>query len=235
MKNKVLVLHSSPVRYEHLICPKSDSALSIWPPSIKKCQQLLEPAYHPLSNMLRSLIVCRALRPPAPTIFKASLATKSSGSSRKVVSRRRPPPPSRIPQRPSDSPAQEKGAPSSPASVSDALRDTKNEDNNLLAPVHVPEDPDGILNERHPVASILANSAIVVQRQIEMMNVMIGFEQANRYIIMDGHGNHIGYMAERESGMGSTMARQFFKTHRSFTTHVFDRNEREVLRVSRWI
>ncbi|KAL1644461.1 hypothetical protein SLS58_004375 [Diplodia intermedia] len=86
--------------------------------------------------------------------------------------------------------------------------------------------------------SILANSTIVVQRQLEMMNVLMGFEQANRYVIMDGQGNHIGYLAEQENGFGGTMARQMFKTHRSFTTHVFDKNEREVLRFHRpfsWI
>ncbi|KAJ5665301.1 uncharacterized protein N7477_007749 [Penicillium maclennaniae] len=85
---------------------------------------------------------------------------------------------------------------------------------------------------------ILANSGLVVQRQLEMMNVMIGFEQANKYVIMDAMGNHIGYMAEQEKGMGNAMARQWFKTHRSFVTHVFDRNENEVLRFNRpfsWI
>ena len=115
--------------------------------------------------------------------------------------------------------------------VSGALHDTKPEDNNLLSPVHIPEDPDGILNEKHPATKILANSAIVVQRQIEMMNIMLGFEQANRYTIMDPQGNHLGYMAEQEFGMGNMMARQTFRTHRSFTTHVFDREMKEVLRV----
>ena len=60
-----------------------------------------------------------------------------------------------------------------------------------------------------------------------------GFEQANKYVIMDAMGNHIGYMAEQEKGMGNAMARQWFKTHRSFVTHVFDRHENEVLRVRR--
>ena len=121
--------------------------------------------------------------------------------------------------------------PQSLETVSDALHDTKPEDNNLLSPVHIPEDPDGILNEKHPATKILANSAIVVQRQIEMMNIMLGFEQANRYTIMDPQGNHLGYMAEQEFGMGNMMARQSFRTHRSFTTHVFDREMKEVLRV----
>lgn len=58
-----------------------------------------------------------------------------------------------------------------------------------------------------------------------------GFEQANKYVIMDAQGNHIGYMAEQEKGLGNAMARQSFRTHRSFVTHVFDRNENEVLRV----
>ncbi|KAI9676343.1 MAG: Phospholipid scramblase 3 [Caeruleum heppii] len=45
-------------------------------------------------------------------------------------------------------------------------------------------------------------------------------------------------MAERELGMGNMMARQWFRTHRSFTTHVFDKHENEVLRFHRpfsWI
>ncbi|PYI12202.1 Scramblase-domain-containing protein [Aspergillus sclerotiicarbonarius CBS 121057] len=110
--------------------------------------------------------------------------------------------------------------------------------NTLLAPVHIPEDPNGVIKETHPATGILANSGLVVQRQMELMNVMIGFEQANKYVIMDANGNHIGYMAEQESGMVNMMARQSFRTHRSFVTHVFDRHENEVLRFHRpfsWI
>ena len=65
-----------------------------------------------------------------------------------------------------------------------------------------------------------------------LLTVLRGFEQANKYVIMDPQGNHIGYMAEREMGMGNMLARQSFRTHRSFTTHVFDKNQLEVLRVS---
>jgi hypothetical protein len=85
---------------------------------------------------------------------------------------------------------------------------------------------------------LLENSTIVVQRQLEMMNVLMGFEQANRYVIMDPHGNHIGYLAELDHGVGRAVARQMFRTHRSFTTHIFDKDEREVLRLHRpfaWI
>jgi hypothetical protein len=85
---------------------------------------------------------------------------------------------------------------------------------------------------------LLDNSTLIIQRQLEMMNVLMGFEQANRYVIMDPQGNHIGYLAEQEHGIGNAVARQMLKTHRSFTTHVFDKQEKEVLRFHRpfsWI
>ncbi|KAL8773279.1 MAG: hypothetical protein Q9194_004376 [Teloschistes cf. exilis] len=123
-------------------------------------------------------------------------------------------------------------------SIADVLKETKDEDNSLLSPVHIPEDPNGVLNERHPAAAILTNSGIVIQRQLELMNVFIGFEQANKYVILDPQGNHIGFIAEQDNSMGRTMARQLTGTHRSFTTHVFDKHEKEVLRFHRpfsWI
>jgi len=155
---------------------------------------------------------------------------------------RRPPPSIPLSKRPSyrpsssDKPAKFSPEPpkekkSSLESVSLALRNADSDSNNLLSPVHIPEDPHGVLNEKHPATSMLSNSAIVVTRQLELMNVMLGFEQANKYIIMDPQGNHIGFMAERELGMGNMMARQMFSTHRSFTTHVFDKHGKEVLRV----
>lgn len=100
-------------------------------------------------------------------------------------------------------------------------------------------DPHAILTASHPASAILAQPAIVVQRQLEMMNVFLGFEQANKYVILDGQGKHIGYLAEREDGgMGQAMKRQMFRTHRAFVTHVFDRQAQEVLRFYRpfsWI
>ncbi|KAF1991266.1 Scramblase-domain-containing protein [Aulographum hederae CBS 113979] len=144
----------------------------------------------------------------------------SSGSS---------PPPS---EPPTDQPTQD-GA-SKNAAVSSALAQSSHSSHNtLLSPVHIPEDPHAVLKMKHPAVSLLANSSIIIQRQLEMMNVLIGFEQANRYIIMDPSGNHIGFLAEQEHGIGSTMMRQMAKTHRSFTTHVFDKEEREVLRFHR--
>lgn len=59
------------------------------------------------------------------------------------------------------------------ATLSSTLHETDPEDNSLLSPVHIPEDPNGVLTERHPATNLLTNSGLVVQRQIEMMNVML--------------------------------------------------------------
>ena len=120
---------------------------------------------------------------------------------------------------------------SSLAALSEGLRTTDPSTNTLLAPVHIPSSPSNVLKDTHPSASILANSGLVVQRQIEMLNVFMGFEQANRYVILDAQGNHVGYLAEHDGGLGSAMKRQLMRTHRGFVANVFDRSGREVLRV----
>ncbi|KKZ68915.1 hypothetical protein EMCG_00086 [[Emmonsia] crescens] len=184
--------------------------------------------------------------PPAPSLGARAASLRSSPWSRKgsrisplrqklhnIPSQRNPssPPPGEDqPNAQSENPTQE--------SLSATLRNTNPQDNTLLAPVHIPEDPNAVLKERHPAAGLLANSGLVVQRQLEMMNVLLGFEQANRYTILDAQGNHVGYIAEQEKGMGGMMARQWFRTHRSFVTHVFDKYQNEVLRFHRpfsWI
>jgi hypothetical protein len=122
------------------------------------------------------------------------------------------------------------------ALVASAL--AENQSSDLIAPVTIPDDPNGVLTPNHPAWHLLNNSSLVIQRQIEMMNVFLGFEQANRYVIMNGRGETIGYMAEQDHGMGSMLVRQMAKTHRSFTCHIFDNSEREILRIHRpfsWI
>ncbi|KAL9124015.1 MAG: hypothetical protein Q9217_006614 [Psora testacea] len=198
--------------------------------------------------MLLSHIWPRALRPPG-SLLRAGFATQKPRSriplpySTRGTVRQRPPPvpPQRFKKSNNSGPkpleSHEK-KPSPVDAVSSALHNADTSKNNLLSPVHIPEDPSGVLNEKHPATSILANSAIVVTRQLELMNVMMGFEQANKYVIMDPQGQHIGFMAEMDLGMGNMFKRQMFNTHRSFTTHVFDRFGKEVLRFHRpfaWI
>lgn len=138
--------------------------------------------------------------------------------------------------KPDEQPQQTSEEPSKNALVATAL--AENQSSDLVAPVTIPDDPNGVLTPSHPAWHLLNNSSLVIQRQIEMMNVFLGFEQANRYVIMNGRGETIGYMAEQDHGMGSMLVRQMAKTHRSFTCHIFDNSEREILRIHRpfsWI
>ncbi|KAG9531396.1 Scramblase-domain-containing protein, partial [Aureobasidium melanogenum] len=138
--------------------------------------------------------------------------------------------------KPDELPQQTPEEPSKNALVATAL--AENQSSDLVAPVTIPDDPNGVLTPSHPAWHLLNNSSLVIQRQIEMMNVFLGFEQANRYVIMNGRGETIGYMAEQDHGMGSMLVRQMAKTHRSFTCHIFDNSEREILRIHRpfsWI
>lgn len=85
---------------------------------------------------------------------------------------------------------------------------------------------------------LLANDMLVVTRQIEMLNLFMGFEVANRYAINDVHGNVLGYMAEEERGFFGTIARQAFKTHRGFRSVIMDVNGTPILWIHRpfsWI
>jgi hypothetical protein len=118
-------------------------------------------------------------------------------------------------------------------SLEHLLAETNPADNPLLAPVHIPEDAKAILKSDHPAADILTQPGLVVQRQHEMMDVFLGFEQADRYVILDPHGNHIGYMAEHDGAFGKISPRQWFRTHRAFTTHIFNRHSQEALRFHR--
>ncbi|KAJ5831909.1 hypothetical protein N7474_000220 [Penicillium riverlandense] len=178
-------------------------------------------------------------RPPSarwPTSTRALSSIRGRGvrrGPRNSITRPEPIPPAR---REAETPSQSESASPQPQDAENPHYNPSQ--NTLLSPVHLPEDPNGVLKSAHPATNILANSGLVIQRQLEMMNVMIGFEQANKYVIMDAQGNHVGYMAEQEKGMGNVMARQWFRTHRSFVTHVFDRHENEVLRFHRpfsWI
>lgn len=136
--------------------------------------------------------------------------------------------------------------------ATESNRPTPNYDpaqNTLLSPVHIPEDPNGVLKETHPAMGILANSGLVIQRQLELMNVMMYAAlwevMSKSKLTSDSQRVRTGEQirhhgckwkpyriyAEQEKGMANMMARQWFRTHRRFVTHVFDRHENEVLRV----
>ncbi|KAI9602415.1 hypothetical protein H4Q26_001704 [Puccinia striiformis f. sp. tritici PST-130] len=83
--------------------------------------------------------------------------------------------------------------------------------------VHVPDTQNGVLTANHPAAALLQQSALVIVRQLEMMNLFIGFEQA----------------IEEERGFTGTIFRQIAGTHRAFIATIFDVNGVEILRIRR--
>jgi hypothetical protein len=75
-------------------------------------------------------------------------------------------------------------------------------------------DPGDLLGLSDGAAAILSQPSLVVVRQIEMMNVFLGFEQANRYRLVNAHGQDVGFLAEQEGGFGRSIGRQLMRGHR---------------------
>ncbi|KAG5440831.1 hypothetical protein PCK2_000130, partial [Pneumocystis canis] len=102
--------------------------------------------------------------------------------------------------------------------------------------VYLKKDPNGTLRHTPLLLGIFGNSALIIERKMEMMN---GFEQANKYVMMDPSGKHVGYIAEiGDHSFTKMLARQVFRTHRAFKAHILDREGNEVLLIERpfsWI
>ncbi|CAK9441547.1 uncharacterized protein LODBEIA_P54150 [Lodderomyces beijingensis] len=88
--------------------------------------------------------------------------------------------------------------------------------------IHIPNNTNGIITPEDPIYSILAEPTLVIERQIEFMNLFIGFEQANNYTIMNASGQIIGFMQEKDVGLMKTLGRQFFRLHRPFAIDVYN-------------
>ena len=102
----------------------------------------------------------------------------------------------------------------------------------------IPKSNPGPLSKTHDekaikAGSILDHPTLVITRQIEMMNIFVGFEQANKYVMYDSNGSIIGGIAELDSGFGGTMMRNLAGTHRSFSCSVLDAQGNEILTVKR--
>ncbi|CAG8545426.1 14894_t:CDS:2 [Funneliformis mosseae] len=99
------------------------------------------------------------------------------------------------------------------------------------------QQPFEVLNRYYPAAQILQNPTLVVARQLEILNIFLGFEQANKYALLDPNGNCVGYVAEEES-FASTILRQLFRTHRKFNAMIIDLEGQLILKIRRpfaWI
>ena len=76
-------------------------------------------------------------------------------------------------------------------------------------PVTVPADPEGVLDRAtgqwsESTRALLSQSAIVVARQLEPLNVFLGWEEANKYQLLSPEGHLLGYLLEEESSLVGT-------------------------------
>lgn len=86
----------------------------------------------------------------------------------------------------------------------------------------VPPNKNGLITPEDGIYDILREPTLVIERQVEFMNVVLGFEQANKYKIMNSRGDQIGYMEEKDIGLLKVLGRQFFRLHRPFDIDVFN-------------
>ena len=89
------------------------------------------------------------------------------------------------------------------------------------------------LSANSGASSVLAHAALLVGRQLEMMNVLLGYEQANKYSLKNYQGVDVGFIAEEESTFKNTILRQILKTRRSYDADVLDNQGNLVLKIHR--
>lgn len=90
--------------------------------------------------------------------------------------------------------------------------------------------------EEARIAPLLARSNLLITRDIEWANLMLGFEQENRYAIVDVcyPGSPVGMIREQSN----LIARQLLRTRRPFIAYITDALGNELFRVRRpfwWI
>ena len=129
------------------------------------------------------------------------------------------------------------------ARARDVLARRREEREALHEPLPPPPAPAGVAQEFSGVAlpwdeatlePVFSGDALVVTREVEWGNVILGFEQANKYTVRDGAtGNVVGYLAEETSSLGGAIARQLMGRRRPFTATLLSPAGDVILRVRR--
>mmetsp|Transcript_6526 Transcript_6526/g.18209 ORF Transcript_6526/g.18209 Transcript_6526/m.18209 type:complete len:414 (-) Transcript_6526:288-1529(-) len=88
-------------------------------------------------------------------------------------------------------------------------------------------------DNKKEIAPAVGHRALVICREIEWANVIIGFEQANKYTVRDERGEVVAYIAEETPSIGNAIGRQLLSTHRSFLATIFSADGSVMLRVRR--
>lgn len=71
------------------------------------------------------------------------------------------------------------------------------------------------------IANVVGHAALVVAREIEWGTVILGFEQCNKYTVLDETGATVALLAEDVGGLGTAVGRQVLRRRRPFKATVF--------------
>lgn len=92
------------------------------------------------------------------------------------------------------------------------------------------ESLEEVLGADHPATKLLSQSALVMVRQLEMLNLLVGFEQANRYRILNPAGHTLGFLLEEQQGpWKGALQRQLLHTHRPIRASILDPHGHPIL------
>lgn len=84
------------------------------------------------------------------------------------------------------------------------------------------------------LASVLLHPSLMVQRKLEILNIVAGFEQANMYSIKSPKNSaDFGSIAEDNAGIMGMFKRQALHTRRPMNANVLDQHGSVVLRIER--
>jgi hypothetical protein len=76
--------------------------------------------------------------------------------------------------------------------------------------------------------NILEQDAVIVQQAMEVSNIVLGIDSANKYDLLAGNGQKVGTAAEISGGAGGFIVRQLFNNKRPCTVQFFDTQGQEI-------
>lgn len=80
---------------------------------------------------------------------------------------------------------------------------------------------------------MLDSPQLYVRQKKEWAEILVNWETANQYEILDTDNNPVGMIAERSGGFFDTIKRMFLRSHRPLSIDVFDRAGKAVLHLGR--
>ena len=85
----------------------------------------------------------------------------------------------------------------------------------------------------YDMQQLTATPQLFIKQQKEWAEILVDFETANRYEIMDANKQKVGMIAERGGGFMRTIQRMVLRSHRPLEIDVFDMQQNAILHFAR--